>query len=117
MHYVYDHSKFGLTYLLRLAWRIQVPRFFHGFLAATLSCFTPSQSSFFMATTAFPPPYFITADDKRGLIVVTAALVLAFVWTCSLIRTWLRWQTRDCKIDDWFLVLATVSVTTYRTYA
>jgi hypothetical protein len=59
--------------------------------------------------TAIPPPYFITADDKRGLIVVITAIVLAFVWTCSFIRTWMRWQARDCKVDDWLLVLATVS--------
>jgi hypothetical protein len=63
-----------------------------------------------MAAAANPPPYFITANDKRGLIVVTAALVLAFVWTCSLIRTWLRWHARDSKADDWWLALATVSV-------
>jgi hypothetical protein len=62
-----------------------------------------------MATAAIPPPYFITADDKRGLIVVTVALVLAFVWTCSSIRIWLRWQKRDWKADDWLLAFATVS--------
>jgi hypothetical protein len=62
-----------------------------------------------MATAVIPPPYFITADDKRGLIVVTVALVLAFVWTCSLIRIWLRWQKRDWKADDWLLAFATVS--------
>jgi hypothetical protein len=63
-----------------------------------------------MAREAIPPPFFITADDKRGLIVVTVALVLAFVWTCSLIRLWLRWQARDWKTDDWLLAFATVSL-------
>jgi hypothetical protein len=63
-----------------------------------------------MATAAIPPPFFITADDKRGLIVVTVALVLAFVWTCSLIRVWLRYKARDWKPDDWLLASATVSL-------
>lgn len=58
--------------------------------------------------TAIPPPYFITADDKRGLIVVTVALVLAFVGTCSVIRVWLRYQAKDWKSDDWLLASATV---------
>jgi hypothetical protein len=57
---------------------------------------------------AIPPPYFITADDKRGLIVVTVAVVLAFVWICSLIRIWLRWQSKSWKSDDWLLAAATV---------
>lgn len=64
-----------------------------------------------MATVAIPPPYFITADDKRGLIVVTVAIVLAFVWICSLIRIWLRFKSRDWKADDWLLAGATVSMT------
>jgi hypothetical protein len=46
-----------------------------------------------------PPPYVITADDKRGLIVVTGAAVLSFVWCCFLIRVWLRLQTREWKSD------------------
>jgi hypothetical protein len=62
-----------------------------------------------MAREAIPPPYFITADDKRGLIVVTVAVVLAFVYVCSLIRISLRWQSRDWRADDWLLALATVS--------
>jgi hypothetical protein len=61
-----------------------------------------------MAAGVIPPPFFITADDKRGLIVVTVALVLAFVWTCSLIRIWLRYQARDWRADDWWLSIATV---------
>ena len=63
-----------------------------------------------MATAVIPPPFTITANDKRGLIVVTVALVLAFVWLCSLIRIWLRIQGRDWKVDDWLLATATVSV-------
>lgn len=61
-----------------------------------------------MANEVVPPPYVITADDKRGLIVVTVALVLAFVYVCFLIRVWLRIQTRDWKPDDWLLAIATV---------
>jgi hypothetical protein len=64
-----------------------------------------------MSTDPIPPPYFITADDQRGLIVVTVAIVLAFVWVCSLIRIWLRFQSRDWKADDWLLSAATVSGT------
>ncbi|KAL5115359.1 hypothetical protein ACEQ8H_006735 [Pleosporales sp. CAS-2024a] len=63
-----------------------------------------------MAATAIPPPYFITADDKRGLIVVTVALVLAFVWLCSLIRVWLRWKARHWTVDDWLLAAATLLI-------
>lgn len=55
-----------------------------------------------------PPPYVITANDKRGLIVVTGASVLAFVWSCSLIRLWLRWQLKQWRWDDWWLSAATV---------
>lgn len=61
-----------------------------------------------MANKVIPAPYAITADDKRGLIVVTVALVLAFVWVCFSIRIWLRIQTRDWKPDDWLLTIATV---------
>ncbi|KAH3908016.1 hypothetical protein HBI56_150370 [Parastagonospora nodorum] len=61
-----------------------------------------------MATAVIPPPFTITANDKRGLIVVTVALVLAFVWLCSLIRIWLRIQGRDWKVDDWLLATATL---------
>lgn len=57
--------------------------------------------------TANPPPYSITADDKRGLLVVTGAVVLAYVWTCFLIRLWLRQQTREWRADDWALAIAT----------
>lgn len=62
-----------------------------------------------MANKVIPPPYAITADDKRGLIVVTVAIILAFVWVCSLIRIWLRYQSRDWKTDDSLLAGATVS--------
>ncbi|KAH7374250.1 hypothetical protein BKA66DRAFT_468079 [Pyrenochaeta sp. MPI-SDFR-AT-0127] len=61
-----------------------------------------------MATEVIPPKYVITADDKRGLIVVTVAVVLSFVLTCFLIRLWLRLQTRDWKSDDWWLAAATL---------
>lgn len=61
-----------------------------------------------MATEVIAPKYVITADDKRGLIVVTVAVVLSFVWTCFLIRLWLRLQSRDWKSDDWSLAAATV---------
>lgn len=52
-----------------------------------------------MAGQVIPPPYVITAHDKRGLIVVTGASVLAFVWCCSLIRVWLRWQLKEWRSD------------------
>lgn len=55
-----------------------------------------------------PPPYAITDDDKRGLLVVTGAVVLAYVWVCFLIRIWLRLQTREWRADDWALATATV---------
>ncbi|CAN9266770.1 unnamed protein product [Alternaria sp. RS040] len=61
-----------------------------------------------MAGEVIPPPYVITADDKRGLIVVTGAAVLAFVWSCFLIRVWLRWQSREWRSDDWWLTAATL---------
>ncbi|KAL6702670.1 hypothetical protein ACN47E_001255 [Coniothyrium glycines] len=60
-----------------------------------------------MAGAAIPAPYAITADDKRGLLVVTGAAVLAFVWCCFLIRLWLRFQTREWRADDWLLAIAT----------
>jgi hypothetical protein len=61
-----------------------------------------------MAGEVIPPPYVITADDKRGLIVVTGAAVLAFVWCCFLIRLWLRFH--DWRFDDSLLAIATVSL-------
>jgi hypothetical protein len=67
-----------------------------------------NHQSSLMARDTFPPPYSITADDKRGLIVVTVALVLAFVYVCSLIRISLRWQSGDWRTDDWLLSFATV---------
>ncbi|KAF2846383.1 hypothetical protein T440DRAFT_471833 [Plenodomus tracheiphilus IPT5] len=59
-----------------------------------------------------PPPFFITPDDKRGLLIVTGAIVLAYVWTCFIIRLWLRWQTREWRADDWALAVATFLNTT-----
>jgi hypothetical protein len=56
-----------------------------------------------------PPPYFITPTDRRGLVVVMTALVLAFVWTSLVIRLYLRVKLKEWKIDDSFLVAATVS--------
>ncbi|EUC42474.1 hypothetical protein COCMIDRAFT_28909 [Bipolaris oryzae ATCC 44560] len=61
-----------------------------------------------MAGDVIPPPYVITANDKRGLIVVTGASVLAFVWCCSLIRVWLRWRLKEWRSDDWWLAAATL---------
>ncbi|KAF2015389.1 hypothetical protein BU24DRAFT_408611 [Aaosphaeria arxii CBS 175.79] len=55
-----------------------------------------------------PPPYKISGDDKRGLVVVTTATVLSFVWTCLVIRVWLRWKLREWRSDDYFLAAATV---------
>lgn len=58
-----------------------------------------------MAGDVVPPPYVITANDKRGLIVVTGASVLAFVWCCSLIRVWLRWRLKEWRSDGEYFVL------------
>ena len=58
-----------------------------------------------------PPPYVIADDDKRGLVVVVTATTLSFVWTCLLIRIWLRFKPQEWKLDDYFLVAATVSST------
>jgi hypothetical protein len=57
---------------------------------------------FSMANEVIPAPYIITANDKRGLIVVTGAAVLAFVWSCFLIRVWLRLQSREWRSDGEF---------------
>ena len=64
-----------------------------------------------MAGEVIPPPYVITADDKRGLIVVSGAAVLAFVWSCFLIRVWLRMQSREWRSDGECLVYRTVRKT------
>ncbi|KAF2477509.1 uncharacterized protein BDR25DRAFT_1643 [Lindgomyces ingoldianus] len=61
-----------------------------------------------MLTEVLPPPYVITLDDKRGLIVVITATTLSFVWTCFLIRIYLRVQTREWRSDDYFLAAASV---------
>lgn len=63
-----------------------------------------------MASEVRPPPYFITDTDKRGLIVVINATTLSFVWTCLLIRIWLRLKTREWRSDDYFLAAATVTL-------
>jgi hypothetical protein len=55
-----------------------------------------------------PAPFVITDNDKRGLIVVSVAVSLAFVWVCFFVRIWLRSQTREWRSDDWFLAAATV---------
>ncbi|KAF2729964.1 hypothetical protein EJ04DRAFT_57431 [Polyplosphaeria fusca] len=61
-----------------------------------------------MSTEVIPPPFVITSDDKRGLIVVTTAITLSFVWTCQLIRIWLRFKAREWKADDYVLAAATI---------
>jgi hypothetical protein len=63
-----------------------------------------------MAGEVIPPPYVITADDKRGLIVVTGAAVLAFVWSCFLIRVWLRLQSREWRSDGKSSLYCTASM-------
>ncbi|KAF2126151.1 hypothetical protein P153DRAFT_369507 [Dothidotthia symphoricarpi CBS 119687] len=60
-----------------------------------------------MAVEVNPPPYRITADDKGGLLVVTAAVTMCYVWICFFIRIWLRLQTKEWKSDDWWLTTAT----------
>lgn len=61
-----------------------------------------------MSIEAIPPPFVITADDKRGLIVVITVTTLSVIWTCLLIRIWLRSKSREWKLDDCFLAAATV---------
>ena len=61
-----------------------------------------------MAAGVVPAPFVITDNDKRGLIVVSVSISLAFVWVCLLVRTWLRCQTREWRSDDFFLAAATV---------
>ncbi|OCL03637.1 hypothetical protein AOQ84DRAFT_325604 [Glonium stellatum] len=61
-----------------------------------------------MSTQILPPPYQITPDDKRGLVVVVTAVTLAFVWTCLLIRLYLRLKVREWKLDDYLLGAATI---------
>lgn len=61
-----------------------------------------------MAPEVIPPPYVIAEDDQRGLIVVITATTLSFVWTCLLIRIYLRVRTREWRSDDYFLAAATV---------
>ncbi|OCK77180.1 hypothetical protein K432DRAFT_127387 [Lepidopterella palustris CBS 459.81] len=61
-----------------------------------------------MSTQVVPPPYQITPDDKRGLVVVITGLTLAFVWTCFFIRLHLRLKVKEWKLDDSFLGAATV---------
>ena len=56
-----------------------------------------------MAAEVIPPPYVITAHDKRGLLVITGAVVLAFVWSCFSIRIWLRLQSREWRSDGEYL--------------
>jgi hypothetical protein len=64
-----------------------------------------------MAGEVIPPPYVVTADDKRGLIVVSGAAVLAFVWSCFLIRVWLRVQSREWRSDGNYSMCPTVCKT------
>jgi hypothetical protein len=63
-----------------------------------------------MSIEVIPPPFVITDEDKRGLIVVTTATALSFIWTCLLVRTWQRLHTREWKWDDYLLLAATVRV-------
>jgi hypothetical protein len=61
-----------------------------------------------MVAGVIPAPFVITDNDKRGLIVVSVSISLAFVWVCLLVRTWLRCQTREWRSDDFLLAAATV---------
>ena len=58
-----------------------------------------------------PPPYVIEPNDKRGVVVLGAAVNLSFVWTCVSILIWQRWKLREWKLDDYFVLSATVSPT------
>ncbi|ORY15109.1 hypothetical protein BCR34DRAFT_598594 [Clohesyomyces aquaticus] len=61
-----------------------------------------------MSNEVIQPPYVIAPDDKRGLIVVMSGMSFSFVWTCFLIRIYLRLKTREWRSDDYFLTAATV---------
>jgi len=54
------------------------------------------------------PPFVITDNDKRGLVVVITVTLLSFVWTCLLVRIWMRLNSREWKSDDFFLAAVTV---------
>lgn len=60
-------------------------------------------------TAVIPPPYVIDPNDKRGVVVLVAGVNLSFVWTCVLILIWQRWKLREWKLDDYFVVAASVS--------
>ncbi|KAF2686399.1 hypothetical protein K458DRAFT_430231 [Lentithecium fluviatile CBS 122367] len=55
-----------------------------------------------------PPPYIISADDKRGLVVVVTATALSFVIVCFLMRAWLRLRAGEWRDDDYILAAATI---------
>ena len=94
------------SYVRRLSYGI--------FLSCTVT-YSSSPSSF-MAGNVIPPPYVITEHDKRGLIVVTGASVLAFVWCCSLIRLWLRWQLKEWRSDGEYLPRRNTQEISWRAY-
>jgi hypothetical protein len=85
---------------------LKLPSSADGSPIASLSSF--EFKSLLMTGDITPPPFVITENDKRGLIVVTAAITLAFVWTCFFVRVWLRLQVREWRSDDYFLAAATV---------
>lgn len=39
-------------------------------------------------------------NDKRGLIVVTTAIVLAFVIACVFVRCWQRLEAKEWHLED-----------------
>lgn len=56
-----------------------------------------------------PPPYHITDDDKRGLVMVITTITVSFVIACLLVRIYVRTKVNnDWKRDDSLLAVATV---------
>lgn len=62
-----------------------------------------------LANGVVPPPYHITDDDKRGLVMVITTITVSFVIACLLVRIYVRTKVNnDWKRDDSLLAVATV---------
>ena len=61
-----------------------------------------------MSATIIRPKYFLTPDDRRGILVVNGATAFSFVWTAFLTRLFQRVRLREWKPDDWLLAAAMV---------
>lgn len=59
-----------------------------------------------------PPPYHITENDKRGLVVVVTTLTLSFVIVCLTVRVYVRTRVNEWKRDDSLLAATSVRFST-----